>query len=68
MDNNVHPASTLRLAKAFIDKGKRIDMLIMPGAEHEVENKYFLNVVRYYFVENLLGIKQNDINIVSHNL
>ena len=65
-DRNVHPANTFRLAKAFIDKGKRFDMMILPGADHQVGDKYFINLIRYYFTEHLLGLPQNDTDIIRH--
>lgn len=55
MDNNVHPASTLRMANALIKAGKRFDMLIIPGADHALGDTYFLNVIRAYLREHLRG-------------
>ncbi len=52
-DNNVHPASTLRLAKALIEEDKRFDMMIIPGADHGLGDRYYTNLIRYYFIENL---------------
>lgn len=66
MDDNVHPASTLRLADALIRAGKRFDMLLIPGADHGLPIRYFNNTVRYYFVEHLLGLPQKDIDILIH--
>jgi len=66
MDDNVHPASTFRMAKALIDKGKRFDMLVVPGADHGLGDKYYVNVIRYYFVEHLLGLPQKDTDIINH--
>ena len=34
IDNNVHPANTMRLVDALIKANKRFDMLIIPGARH----------------------------------
>src|SRR5262249_51653646 len=34
MDNNVHPANTMRLVDALIKANKRFDMLIIPGKAH----------------------------------
>ncbi len=68
MDNNVHPANTMRLAHALIKAGKRFDMLVIPGTDHSLGTpSYYTNVLRYYFVENLLGLPQKDINIINHN-
>lgn len=67
VDKNVHPANTFRLADALIKKNKRFDMMVLPGKDHGLGDKYFINLIRYYFMENLLGVKSNDIDIVSHN-
>lgn len=66
MDNNVHPASTFRLANALIKAGKHFDMFVIPGADHGLGDKYYVNLIRYYFVDNLLGQKQEDIDIIRH--
>lgn len=55
MDNNVHPASTMRMANALIKEGKRFDMLIIPGADHALGDTYFLNTIRAYLREHLRG-------------
>lgn len=55
MDNNVHPASTFRMANALIQAGKHFDMLIIPGADHGLGDTYFQNTIRAYFREHLLG-------------
>jgi dipeptidyl-peptidase-4 len=34
VDNNVHPANTMRLVDALIKANKRFDLLIIPGARH----------------------------------
>lgn len=65
VDNNVNPASTMRLADALIKAGKRFDMLVIPGADHDIGNKYFDNAVRHYFLEHLLGVQSDDIDIVK---
>lgn len=55
VDNNVHPASTLRMANALIKAGKRFDMLMIPGADHGLGDAYYMNTIRAYFREHLLG-------------
>lgn len=60
VDINVHPANTFRLAHALIEAEKRFDMMVIPGADHGIESPYYYNLVRYYFVENLLGVKMNN--------
>lgn len=66
VDNNVHPASTMRMANAFIKAGKRFDMAVMPGVDHGVGGAWYQNMIRYYFVEHLLGERSEDIDIVKH--
>ncbi len=57
MDNNVHPANTLRLADALIKANKRFDMLILPGKAHGFADyqPYFNQRMWEYFAEHLLG-------------
>ena len=62
MDNNVHPASTMRLADALIKAGKFFDMMIIPGADHGVGGKYYVDLIRLYFAGHLLGMDTDHIN------
>jgi dipeptidyl-peptidase 4 len=57
MDNNVHPAGTIRLADALIRANKRFDFMIMPGKAHGFANyqPYFTRMMMEYFAEHLLG-------------
>ena len=57
MDNNVHPAGTLRLVDALIRENKRFDMLIFPGKRHGYgdASSYFTQRKWDYFVEHLMG-------------
>src|SRR5262249_8671391 len=57
MDNNVHPANTIRLVDALIKANKRFDMLILPGKAHAFANyqPYFNQRMWEYFAEYLLG-------------
>lgn len=54
VDINVHPAQTIRLADALMKANKRFDLMIIPGADHGLGSPYYINLIRYYFVENLL--------------
>jgi dipeptidyl-peptidase 4 len=57
MDNNVHPAGTIRLVNALIKANKRFDFMIMPGKQHgyaDMQN-YFNRMMFEYFAEHLLG-------------
>ena len=66
MDDNVHPAMTLRLADALIKAGKRFDMLIMPNVEHRImRNPYFQRATQNYFLEHLMGVDlPSDVDMV----
>ena len=58
MDNNVHPANTMRLVDALIKANKRFDMLILPGERHGVRRRtqpYFQRRMWEFFAEHLLG-------------
>lgn len=67
IDNNVHPANTMRLADALIKANKRFDLLIIPGARHGfgVAQPYFTQRMWDFFAEHLLNDRQTgaDINI-----
>ena len=57
LDNNVHPAGTIRLVNALIKANKRFDFMIMPGKAHgfaDMQN-YFNRMMFEYFAEHLLG-------------
>jgi dipeptidyl aminopeptidase/acylaminoacyl peptidase len=56
MDNNVHPAHTIRLADALIKANKRFDLLILPGKAHGFADyqPYFTQRMWEYFAEHLL--------------
>ena len=60
MDNNVHPASTMRMADALIKAEKRFDMLVLPGVDHGVGDKYYINLIRSYFAEHLLASPKTE--------
>jgi dipeptidyl aminopeptidase/acylaminoacyl peptidase len=57
IDNNVHPANTMRLVDALIKANKRFDMLILPGKRHGFADAqpYFTRRMWEFFAENLLG-------------
>ena len=65
MDNNVHPANTLRLVDALIKANKRFDMLILPGKAHGYadEQPYFTQRMWEYFAEYLLDDRQTSADI-----
>jgi dipeptidyl aminopeptidase/acylaminoacyl peptidase len=57
MDNNVHPAGTIRLVNALIKANKRFDLMILPGKAHGFADMqgYFNEMMYEYFAEHLLG-------------
>ena len=59
IDNNVHPAGTIRMANALIKANKRFDFFIFPGARHGYGpmNEYFFWIKADYFVRHLMGDK-----------
>lgn len=66
MDNNVHPANTIRMADALIKEGKTFDMLLLPGKDHGLGDKYYMNRIRYYMLQHLAGRTFNHIDIIQH--
>ncbi|MCL6261079.1 S9 family peptidase [Aquiflexum sp. TKW24L] len=57
VDNNVHPANTIRMANALIKANKRFDFIILPGQRHGFGDmtEYFFWRMGDYFVQHLLG-------------
>ncbi len=68
VDNNVHPANTLRLANELIKKGKRFDMMIFPGKRHAYDEytPYIERMMWFYFSEHLMGDRRENIDIFKH--
>jgi dipeptidyl aminopeptidase/acylaminoacyl peptidase len=67
MDNNVHPANTMRLVDALIKANKRFDMLIMPGKRHGFADyqPYFTHRMWDFFADHLLGDRQTGADILE---
>ncbi|HEV8060903.1 MAG TPA: prolyl oligopeptidase family serine peptidase, partial [Gemmataceae bacterium] len=65
MDNNVHPANTMRLVDALIKANKRFDMLILPGKRHAYADyqPYFNRRMYDFFAENLLGERLSNADL-----
>jgi dipeptidyl-peptidase 4 len=56
MDDNVHPALTLRLVHALVEENKDFDLLILPDLAHGVtQEPYVIRRTWDYFVRHLLG-------------
>lgn len=70
IDNNVHPANTIRVVNALIRANKRFDMLILPGQRHGFGdmNEYFFWRMADYYCEWLRGSsKRDEVNIKEMN-
>ncbi len=67
IDNNVHPAQTIRMANALIKANKRFDLLLLPGQRHGYGdmNEYFFWRMADYFATHLLGTDGQPVNIVE---
>ena len=65
VDNNVHPANTMRLADALIKANKRFELLIIPGARHGFGSAqpYFTQRMWDFFAEHLLSDRQTNADI-----
>jgi dipeptidyl-peptidase-4 len=69
IDNNVHPANSVRVANALIKAGKRFDFIIVPGQRHGFGDmtEYMFWRLADYFNNYLLGdfSKSTEVNIVE---
>lgn len=74
IDNNVHPAHTIRVANALIKANKRFDMMILPGQRHGFGDmtEYFFWRMTDYFSKHLLGdetpSEQTDIEQMNREI
>lgn len=69
IDNNVHPANTLRVVDALIRANKRFDMLLLPGQRHGFGDmdEYFFWKMADYFSRYLIGDYENSVDIRQMN-
>ena len=69
IDNNVHPANTIRMAEALIKANKRFDFLLLPGQRHGFGNmtEYFFWKMGDYFCEHLLGDYRDEVDLTEIN-
>jgi dipeptidyl aminopeptidase/acylaminoacyl peptidase len=67
VDNNVHPANTLRMAEALIKANKRFDFFVFPGQRHAYAtmSDYWFWLRAEYFVKHLLGDSRWDANVAE---
>jgi dipeptidyl aminopeptidase/acylaminoacyl peptidase len=70
IDNNVHPAGTLRMAEALIRANKRFDFFVFPGQRHGYRGpsgNYWFWLRAEYFAKHLLGDERMAPNIRELN-
>lgn len=69
IDDNVHPAATLRMADSLIKANKRFDFLMLPGKRHGYADaaNYFFWIRGDYFVKYLLGDFSQSVDMVELN-
>ncbi|MFL5773064.1 MAG: DPP IV N-terminal domain-containing protein [Flavisolibacter sp.] len=67
IDNNVHPANTIRMINALIKANKRFDILLLPGQRHGYGDmtEYFFWKMADYFSQYLLGDWDHPVNITE---
>ena len=65
IDNNVHPANTMRVVNELIKAGKRFEMLLMPTQRHGFANynEYFYWRMIDFFSLHLLGHQETGADI-----
>ncbi len=69
IDNNVHPANTIRMANALIRANKRFELVILPGQRHGFGDmtEYFFWMQTDYFCKWLLGDFSQPVDVVEIN-
>lgn len=69
IDNNVHPANTIRMANALIKANKRFDFLLLPGQRHGYGDmtEYFFWRLADYFSQYFLNDYNHPVDIVEMN-
>ncbi|MCY4781404.1 DPP IV N-terminal domain-containing protein [Sphingobacterium sp. UT-1RO-CII-1] len=70
IDNNVHPANSIRMVEALIKANKRFDFMLLPGQRHGFGDmtEYFFWRMADYFAEHLIGNSKNqDVDIIEMN-
>lgn len=69
VDNNVHPAGTIRMANALIKANKRFKFMIMPGQRHGFGNmtEYSFWLRADHFSKYFLGVEATSVDITEMN-
>ena len=65
IDNNVHPANTIRMVNALIKANKRFELVLLPGQRHGFGDmtEYFFWRMADYFSAHLLGDTKASSNV-----
>ncbi|MBS3819240.1 S9 family peptidase [bacterium] len=65
IDNNVHPANTIRMANALIKANKRFDFFLFPGQRHHFGDMsdYWFWIRADYFCKHLIGDYSQKVNM-----
>jgi dipeptidyl aminopeptidase/acylaminoacyl peptidase len=69
IDNNVHPANTIRMANALIKANKRFELVMLPGQRHGygTMTEYFFWKMCDYFCRYLLGDDSQPVDMEEMN-
>jgi dipeptidyl aminopeptidase/acylaminoacyl peptidase len=69
VDNNVHPANTIRMANALIKANKRFDFMLLPGQRHAFGDmtEYFFWLMADYYSQWLLGDFSQPVDMMEMN-
>ena len=69
IDNNVHPANTIRMANALIKANKRFDFFNFPGQRHGYADmtEYFFWLMADYYSKWLLGDFSQTVDMIEMN-
>lgn len=67
IDNNVHPALTIRMANALVKANKRFDFMLYPGQRHGYGdmNEYFFWNLADYYAKWLMGDFSQPVDMVE---
>ncbi len=65
LDDNVDPASTMQVANALINANKDFELVVLPGVNHTLGERYGEIKRRDFFVKNLLKEETPDWNILK---
>jgi dipeptidyl-peptidase-4 len=56
LDDNVNPYGSMRFINALVAADKDFDLLVLPGANHDLMNRPYVTRRKWdYFVRHLMG-------------